>query len=463
MAISGFLQGLGQQAGYIIDHKQQYDAKQQQLELGKQQLQMNAFNMQLQQQQLATKAEIGQDLSAQFKADASAAGDLDKTTAIYQKEFSKLMTEGKLEDASRMMQMANQTEAASRQKKADVLEQHKQLQEATATAALTYAANPTPETAAALEKAYAASGGDVNLIPKPGTPGYSAWATGQVTSSMTAAQQATFLQKEKDLKAARDEKAAEAAARLDEKRAQDAAMNAYRQMGMQLRASELEARKEAHRDAVAARTDATSFRETEVLNTKLQAVAKPILADRENLDTVRSLLAQDDPRSDQQIRQILGGIFKGPRGIATNKFYADNKTFGDIASRISGVLSKQLSGKFRDDDRAGLLRMVDETERTLIDPQLQKLEDSQRAHAKQYGLNPENVMIEGDFNRAKPQDDAAPAGAKSTPHSTVKPPAGAKPFGPPGVYILPSGHKFMDGVEYYEKEKGSGRWIPVMK
>jgi hypothetical protein len=465
MALSGFLQGLGQQAGYIIDYKQQYDAKQQQLELGKQQLQMNAFNMQLQQQQLATKAEIGQDLSAQFKADATAVGDLDKTTAIYQKEFSKLMTEGKLEDASRMMQMANQTEAASRQKKSDVLEQHKQLQEATATAALNYADNPTPEGAAALEKAYAASGGDVNLIPKPNTPGYSAWATGQATSSMTAAQKATFVQKEADLKAARDEKAREAAALLDEKKSRDAATEAFRQMGMQLRVSELEARKEAHRDAVAARTDATSFRETEVLNTKLQAVAKPILLDRSNLDTVRSLLAQDDSRSDQQVRQILGGIFKGPRGIATNKFYTDNKTFGDLSERVEGFLSKQLSGKFRDDDRAGLRRMVDETERTLIDPQLQKLEDSQRAHAKQYGLNPEDVMIEGDFNRAKPQDDAPPAGTstKATPHSTVKPPAGAKPFGPPGVYILPSGHKFMDGVEYYEKEKGSGRWIPVMK
>jgi hypothetical protein len=280
---------------------------------------------------------------------------------------------------------------------------------------------------------------------------------------MTAAQQAAFVQKEKDLKAARDEKSAEAAARLEEQRARDREMAAYRQLTMQMRASDQAARAEAHRDAVDARRDATNFRETEVLNTKLQAVAKPILADRENLDTVRSLLAQDDPRSDQQIRQILGGIFKGPRGIATNKFYADNKTFGDIASRISGVLSKQLSGKFRDDDRAGLLRMVDETERTLIDPQLQKLEDSQRAHAKQYGLDPEDVMIQGDFNRAKPQEASAPAGTKPTPHSTVKPPAGAKPFGPPGVYILPSGHKFMDGVEYYEKEKGSGRWIPVMK
>jgi hypothetical protein len=419
--------------------------------------------MQLQQQQLATKAEIGQDLSAQFKADASAAGDLDKTTAIYQNEFSKLMREGKLEDASHMMQMANQTEAASRQKKSDNIEAQKQLQEKTATAALNYAANKSPETAAALEKAYLTGGGDAALIPKPNTPGYDAWATGQVTSSMTAAQQAAFVQKEKDLKAARDEKSAEAAARLEEQRARDREMAAYRQLTMQMRASDQAARAEAHRDAVDARRDATNFRETEVLNTKLQAVAKPILADRENLDTVRSLLAQDDPRSDQQIRQILGGIFKGPRGIATNKFYADNKTFGDIASRISGVLSKQLSGKFRDDDRAGLLRMVDETERTLIDPQLQKLEDSQRAHAKQYGLDPEDVMIQGDFNRAKPQEDSAPAGTKPTPHSTVKPPAGAKPFGPPGVYILPSGHKFMDGVEYYEKEKGSGRWIPVMK
>jgi hypothetical protein len=282
---------------------------------------------------------------------------------------------------------------------------------------------------------------------------------------MTAAQQATFLQKEKDLKAARDEKAAEAAARLDEKKSQDAATEAYRLLGLQLRASEQASRGEARQIAQQARQDATNFRETEVLNAKTQSAAKPILTDRENLDTVRALLAQDSTYSDQQVRQILGGIFKGPRGLATNKFYADNKTFGDLSERVEGFLSKQLSGKFRDEDRVGLRRMVDETERTLIDPQLQKLEDNQRAHAKQYGLNPEDVMIQGDFNRAKPQDDAVPAGtsAKATPHSTGKPPAGAKPFGPPGVYILPSGHKFMDGVEYREKEKGSGLWIPVMK
>jgi hypothetical protein len=433
MALSGFLQGLGQQAGYIIDYKQQYDAKQQQLELGKQQLQMNAFNMQLQQQQLATKAEIGQDLSAQFKADATAAGDMDKTTAIYQNEFGKLMREGKLEDASRMMGMANQTEAASRQKKSDVLEQHKQLQEATATAALSYADNPTPEGAQALEKAYSASGGDVNLIPKPNTPGYSAWATGQVTSSMTAAQQATFLQKERDLKAVRDEKAAAEAARLAEKKSQDAATEAYRLLGLQLRASEQASRGEARQIAQQARQDATNFRETEVLNAKTQAAAKPILTDRENLDSVRALLAQDSTYSDQQVRQILGGIFKGPRGVATNKFYADNKTFGDLSERVEGFLSKQLSGKFRDEDRVGLRRMVDETERTLIDPQLQNLEDSQRAHAKQYGLNPEDIMIQGDFNRAKPQAAV---------------PAGAKPTAVPGVHALPKGVMLLNGKQY---------------
>jgi hypothetical protein len=465
MALSGFLQGLGQQAGYIIDYKQQYDAKQQQLESGKQQLQMNAFNMQLQQQQLATKAEIGQDLSAQFKADATAAGDMDKTTAIYQKEFSKLMTEGKLDDASRMMQMANQTEAASRQKKADVLEQHKQLQEATATAALNYADNHTPEGAAALEKAYAASGGDPNLIPKPNTPGYSAWATGQATSSMTAAQKAAFVQKEADLKAARDEKSAEAKARLEEQRNRDKEMAAYRQLTAQMRLADQAARAEALKAAADTRHDAAAFRETGVLNAQMQAVAKPILADRANLELVRALLAQDNTYSDQQVRQILGGMYKGVKGLGTNKGYDDNKTFGDVSGRIEGFLSKQLSGKFRDDDRIGLRRMVEETERTLIDPQLQKLEDNQRAHAKQYGLNPEAIMIQGDFQRAKPQVAAAPAGtsAKPTPPSPGKPPAGAKPFGPPGVYLLPSGHKFMDGVEYREKEKGSGLWIPVMK
>jgi hypothetical protein len=433
MAISGFLQGLGQQAGYIIDYKQQYDAKQQQLELGKQQLQMNAFNMQLQQQQLATKAEIGQDLSAQFKADATAAGDLDKTTAIYQKEFGKLMTEGKLEDASRMMQMANQTEAASRQKKSDVLEQHKQLQEATATAALNYAADKSPEAAAALEKAYLTGGGDAALIPKPNTPEYSAWAKGQVTSSMTAAQQATFLQKEEDLKAVRDEKAATDAARLAEKKSQDAATEAYRLLGLQLRESELAARKEAHADSQARIRSDQGFAHAQVLNTKLQQVAKPVLEDRERVSTVLGLLSLDSAEGDQQARQALVATFGQFKGRATNKYYADNNTFGDVANRVTGFLSKHITGKYSDKDRADLNKMLSDMQDKVIDPQLQKMEDYQKRQAENFGINPEGVGIQGDFNRTKPQAAA---------------PAGAKPTAVPGVHALPNGVMLLNGKQY---------------
>jgi hypothetical protein len=433
MALSGFLKGLGQQAGYIIDYKQQYDANQQQLELGKQQLQMNALTMQLQQQQLATKVEIGQDLSAQFRADGSAAGDLDKTTTIYQKEFTKLAGEGKLEDATRMMQLANQTEAASRQKKADVLEQHQQLQELTAAAALAYADNPTPEGAQELEKAYLASGGNAALIPKPGTPGYSAWAKGQATSSMDAAKKAEFLQKEMDLKATRDEKAAEAEDRAEEKKARDAETEAYRQMGLQLRRSELEARREAHADSQSRIRSDKEFTHAQVLNTKLQQVAKPVLEDRERISDVQGLLALDSAEGDQQARQALVATFGQFKGRATNKYYADNNTFGNVANRVTGFLSKHVVGKYSDKDRADLQHMLSEMQDKVIDPELQKMEDYQKQQAQNFGIDPELVGIQGDFNRTKPQAEA---------------PAGAKPTAVPGVHALPNGVMLLNGKRY---------------
>jgi hypothetical protein len=433
MALSGFLQGLGQQAGYNIDYKQRYDEKQQQLELGKQQLQMNTFNLQLQQQQLDTKAEIGQDLSAQFQADGAAAGDLDKTTAIYHKEFGKLASEGKLEDASRMMQLANQTEVVARQKKADNLEVQKQLQEKTATAALDYADNKSPEAAAALEKAYLTSGGDVNSIPEPGTPGYSAWATGQATSSMTAAQKVLFLQKEMDLKATRDAKAAAEAARLAEKKSQDAATDAYRQMGLQLRESEIASRREAHADSQARIRSDQGFAHAQVLNTKLQQVAKPVLEDRERISTVQGLLSLDSTEGDQQVRQALVATFGQFKGRATNKYYADNNTFGDVANRVSGFLAKHITGKYSEKDRADLNKMLGDMQDKVIDPQLQKMEDYQKQQAKRFGIDPEGVGIQGDFNRAKPQAEI---------------PAGAKPTAVPGVHALPNGAMLLNGKQY---------------
>jgi hypothetical protein len=160
----------------------------------------------------------------------------------------------------------------------------------------------------------------------------------------------------------------------------------------------------------------------------MAATAKPFLQDRDNIQNIRGLLAVDTPYGDQQVRQNLTALMANFKGRATNVYYKDNAHYGDIANRVSGMLSHGFTGKYTEADRKGLSDMLDQMESTVVDPALSKIEETQKAKAKKYGLDDSLVELPSDFKRT-----TAP---KGLPEGTV-------------------GSKVIGGVTYYKKD---GKW-----
>jgi hypothetical protein len=136
------------------------------------------------------------------------------------------------------------------------------------------------------------------------------------------------------------------------------------------------------------------------------------LEDRQRLQDAKGLLAVDSPQADQQLRQDLTALQGHFKGRATNLFYKDNKNYGDLVNRVSGMLSHGFTGRFSEADRQEIGRMLTEMQSKVIDPALVKLEQQQKAHAKRYGLDPDLIELQGDFNRtpAATAPTALPAG-----------------------------------------------------
>lgn len=165
-----------------------------------------------------------------------------------------------------------------------------------------------------------------------------------------------------------------------------------------LRSSQAAAAEErAARRAEAA--DGRHFRETEKLNTSAQAVAKPLLEDRARIENVENLLRINSPEADQQVRQALVGVLGNFKGKATNLFYKDNKNFGDVVDKVEGMVSRTFTGRYSDANRVEIQKLMTGLKRDGTDPSLARLEADQKKKAKGYGLDPEQVRLQGDFER----------------------------------------------------------------
>lgn len=145
--------------------------------------------------------------------------------------------------------------------------------------------------------------------------------------------------------------------------------------------------------------DKSDFAQTEKLNSKVQAEAKPFIGDLERVNHIQGLLKVDSSAADQQIHQSLVAVLGDFKGRATNQFYKDNKNFGDVVDKAEGFLSRAFTGRYSENDRVAIGKMMSDMKSKTIEPALAKLESDQKAHAKGYGLDPDQVAIQGDFNR----------------------------------------------------------------
>lgn len=192
----------------------------------------------------------------------------------------------------------------------------------------------------------------------------------------------------------------------------------------QLRSSRSDAA-EARADRLAAAAKDKSFVQSEKLNSTTATAAKPLVSDLGRVRDLQGLLKVDSSAADQQLRQGLVAFLGDFKGRATNQFYKDNKNFGDVVDKIQGFASRAFTGRYSENDREAITKLLNDMQHKTIEPALASLEAKQKAHAKGYGLDPDNIEIQAEFDR----NAKAPASGRAA----------------PAVGTVQSGYKFRGG------------------
>lgn len=133
--------------------------------------------------------------------------------------------------------------------------------------------------------------------------------------------------------------------------------------------------------------EAQNIRKSEAIekfNKDLAKDATPYLKDRENLETVKNIIKQDSAPSDQQLHQMLPGIFQGFKNRATTAYYKDNKYFGDIVNKIESFGARAFEGRYSEDDRKNIMDMVMYMEKNVTDPALKSLKGKYQDRVRKF-------------------------------------------------------------------------------
>lgn len=242
----GFLTNLGLAAGRNILYGQEFQERQADLDLKKQQLQMGQIAMQRAQQQQQSQQAIGQFLATESQKDASNINDPIATSKMYEKAAGLALQSGDFASANTMEELARGKMAEAKEQATLVQQQQQVKKEALADAAQSYTASPSPEAAKDLMRKAVDAGVNPSSIPMPGTPQWGAWVNQQGLASKTAAQRADFVQKAYEMDQNRQEKIREHNDQVQLRQAQMAqtgmlreAMIGIQRANLQLRATEI--------------------------------------------------------------------------------------------------------------------------------------------------------------------------------------------------------------------------------
>jgi len=399
------------------------------------------------------EAELGQWIQTQQAAETQPIQDSAQQIKMWQGAEAKALGQGNFEGARRMSEMAA---AAADRSKQLFMEQQKEQQakkETLAEVASEYISSPTPENTLALGKAAVAAGVDPSKIPKDvNSPAFAAWAKNQQMASMSGKERVAALEKGREFDQKEDERKKEFEERQADRRearAQTAAIQAgnlaLREQGLELRKQLLESTERDRADKVTDAKKNSSFRQSRELNQDLQKQADPMLRDRRLGEDVLGLLRVDSPVADNQISQSLTSLLGEMKGRATNVYYKDNKNFGSAMGRIEGFVTRGLTGRYTESERKEIYEMVTGMQKMTIDPALRNLEKDQKRRAEKFDLDPENIKIQGDFERSS--QDSSPGGGRGATSpslpTTPKPvltandaPDGSTATGPNGARMI---------------------------
>lgn len=247
----GFLTNLGLAAGRNIVYGQEFQEKQADLDLKKQQLAMGQMAMQQAQKQQQTQAAVGSFLQSEMVKDAAAITDPVQTAKLYEKASGVAMQNGDFVTANQMGELAKGKLNEAKEQATVFMQQQQQKKESLSSAASDYEANPSADTAKALMQKAVDAGVNPSQIPQPGTPQWGTWVNEQTRASMNGKEKAAFVQKQYEMDANRKEKQAEHADNVALRQAQMAQTGMLREAMIGIQRESLALREEEHRDRMA--------------------------------------------------------------------------------------------------------------------------------------------------------------------------------------------------------------------
>lgn len=204
--MAGFLTNLGISYGNSLIYGQEYQKKQADLDLEKQQIQMGQIALGQAQQRQQTQQAVGQFLASEAAKDQSNVTDPVKVSQQYEKAAGIALQNGDFASANTMNDLAKGKLAEAKEQSAALAQQQQVKKEALSNAADDYASAPSSGAASDLMRKAVDAGVNPTTIPQPGTPQFASWANQQALASKTASQKADFLQKAYEMNANRQEK-----------------------------------------------------------------------------------------------------------------------------------------------------------------------------------------------------------------------------------------------------------------
>ena len=193
--MAGFLTNLGLAAGRNLLYGQEFQEKQEDIQLKKQQLQMGQLAMQQAQRQQQTQQAVGSFLASEQAKDQATITDPAKSAQMYEKAAALALQSGDFASANTMSEIAKGKLNEAKEQMQVQAQQQQVKKEALASAADAYATNPTADGAKDLMRKAVDAGVNPTSIPMPGTPQFASWVNAQQLASKTAAERADFLEK----------------------------------------------------------------------------------------------------------------------------------------------------------------------------------------------------------------------------------------------------------------------------
>ena len=348
--MAGFLTNLGLAAGRSILYGQEFQERQAELDLRKQQVEMGKLALGNAQRQQQTQAEVGSFLQSEMQKDAANFTDPALAAGEYQKAAGIALSNGDFVSANTMTELAKGKAVEARD---EAVAQQKQLQlkkEDLSNTAADYQSNPTAEGGQDLvRKAIAAGLNPATIPPNLQSPAGRKWVNDQQMASMSGKERMNFLEKVSKDQEDRAEKRREFNIRQQD-------LQENRRINAQLREAMIADRREAR----ASRADRAPVTKEISGSTYQYDPSQTIKGDRDTPDPAWVKLGEKVSAQQRNITTSLAGsaaeaarnirqITKFPLGTTTGPFanLSDHRALDAVAKAGTNAFTPETTQMFQ--------------------------------------------------------------------------------------------------------------------